>query len=123
MTGSRAWTGERVIARALVDAVSHAPFYGPDAERITVVHGACPRGADAIADRLARRAGWTVEAHPAAWDTHGRSAGPQRNQAMVELGADITLAFILDSSRGASDCADRAERAGIPTKRYAVRTR
>lgn len=120
VTGSRDWEDVNTIAHALVDAVATRPTYGPAVEPITVVHGAA-RGADSIADDLARRVGWTVEAYPvtsADWARLGRSAGHQRNQYMVNLGADVCLAFILNASSGATGCAEKAEAAGIPTKRY-----
>jgi hypothetical protein len=37
---------------------------------------------------------------------------------MVDLGADICLAFIKDQSAGASHCAARAIAAGIPTLKF-----
>lgn len=40
-------------------------------------------------------------------------AGLVRNQLMVDLGADICLAFPLPGSRGTWDCMGRAEAAGI----------
>jgi hypothetical protein len=82
----------------------------------TVVHGGCPTGADCIADNLSRDLGLvgvTVERHPADW-SKGRKAGPERNQGMVDLGADICLAFPLGESRGTRDCMRRARAAGIP---------
>jgi hypothetical protein len=45
-------------------------------------------------------------------------AGLARNRLMVELGADICLAFVRNGSRGASHCAALAEEAGIPVRRY-----
>lgn len=113
VTGSSTWTDEQEIRTQLAYLAS---AHGP--ENITVVHGACPRGADAIADRVAR--GWgggmQVETHPADWD-RGKGAGFRRNARMVELGADVCLAFIRDGSKGATHCADLAEKAGIPTRR------
>jgi hypothetical protein len=63
------------------------------------VHGAA-RGADQLADAVARNWGWTPERHPADWARHGRAAGFRRNAAMVALRADVCLAFILDGSAG-----------------------
>ena len=114
VTGSRDWANELVVEGALAVAVyQRVPA--------VIVHGACPTGADAMAARWTRShrvIGLTEEAHPALWQWHGRAAGPRRNAEMVELGADVCLAFIRAGSRGASHCARLAERAGIPVLRY-----
>jgi hypothetical protein len=81
-----------------------------------LVHGAC-RGADLTAAAIWRLWGLPTEAHPADWTTHGRSAGFLRNRLMVDLGADVCLAFIRDHSRGAEHTAALAETAGIRTVR------
>ena len=111
VTGSRNWTDWNAIATAIGRAST-----GWSPSSVTVVHGACPTGADAIADELADRFGFTVERHPADWDRHGRAAGPIRNQEMVNLGADVCLALPLGSSRGTYDCMSRAKAACIPVR-------
>jgi hypothetical protein len=123
VTGSRDWPNEQAVRDALRGASS-----GYASQDVAVVHGHCPTGADAHADRAARIFGMTVERHPADWSL-GYSAGPKRNAEMVNLGADLCLAFIGDctsprcnrperhDSHGATGCADLAERAGIPTRR------
>ena len=108
VTGSRAWTDETAIAAALRQHWDGAAV---------LVCGACPRGADAIAERLWTTWGGRVERHPADWAS-GRDAGMRRNAAMVMAGADICLAFIRDRSPGASHTARLAEHAGIPVRRY-----
>jgi Bifunctional DNA primase/polymerase, N-terminal/YspA, cpYpsA-related SLOG family len=108
VTGSRTWTAEAVIRAALRE------HWQPGA---VLVSGACPRGADAIAERLWQSWGGQVERHPADWST-GRTAGFARNAAIVGLGADVCLAFIRAGSPGASHAAHLAERAGIPVRRY-----
>jgi hypothetical protein len=48
---------------------------------VLLVHGACPRGADAIADADATRTpGYRIEAHPADWRRYGRAAGHRRKR-------------------------------------------
>jgi SLOG family YspA-like protein len=123
VTGSRTWTDETVIADALTYA---AQMHG--AETMTVVHGGC-EGADLVAHRVARRLGAETEPHPADWRTYGKRAGYLRNKQMVDLGADLCLAFVEPcvkpehsgqephGSHGASMCADLAEAASIPTIR------
>jgi hypothetical protein len=105
--GSRTWRDYEAIRRVLSDLLdTRGPF--------TLVHGACPTGADSIA-----RA-WGVglvqlEAHPADWSA-GNSAGPARNEAMAELGADLLLAFWDGRSRGTRDMIRRAVAHGIPVR-------
>ncbi|MFI5877567.1 SLOG family protein [Streptomyces sp. NPDC051445] len=83
---------------------------------VTLVHGACPKGADAIAHHFGLVVGIEIEAHPADWDSWGKSAGFRRNADMVNLGADLCLAFIRGGSRGASMTAGLARDVQIPTE-------
>jgi hypothetical protein len=113
VTGSRDWSDEAAVCTTLTELLRLA-------DRITVVHGACPTGADAIAHRWASDTpGATPEPHPADWSI-GKKAGPLRNQAMVDLGADVCLAFPVGESRGTRDCMRRAEAAGIPVQAVTV---
>jgi hypothetical protein len=112
VTGSRDWEDWRAVCRAFADIECAHP-----GERFTLIHGTCT-GADTIADTEAQRLGWAIERHPAKWLEHGKAAGPIRNQEMVDSGADICLAFIKDNSRGATHCANAAEKAGIAVRRF-----
>jgi hypothetical protein len=135
ITGSRDWRNADLIAARLGSLLHHA-----SPAEFVVVHGDCPRGADAMARRWAEdvagepnpRPGVSHEPHPADWDgpcrpecTHrGRprrrdgveycpAAGNYRNADMVVAGADVCLAFIRDRSPGATNCARLALDAGI----------
>jgi len=128
ITGSRTWADVETIRRALAEIVDSYP-QGWDPRGIVLVHGGCnvrwgnrlernPKGADAIAHTLWKSWGLEVDMHKAQWARHGRAAGPIRNKDMVDRGADLCLAFILDDSPGATDCARRARDAGIPVHEY-----
>lgn len=114
VTGSRDWTDRDRVWLELGNAVAPVPV---DRE-LVIVHGHCPHGADALADEWARKYGATVERHPANWRLEGKRAGFIRNARMVNLGADVCLAFIKNGSRGASHTARLAEEAGIETRRW-----
>jgi len=132
VTGSRDW-----VDRAAVEQALEEQFYTHTDIRqvMVVVHGDNPTGADAIADdwaeKMAEGGLVRAERHPAEWDAdcgmgcpgHRRArpdgstycpvAGHLRNQRMVDLGAEVCLAFPLGTSRGTRDCMRRARRAGI----------
>ena len=109
ITGSRHYSDYDTIKNALMFALELP-------SEITVIHGGAS-GADQLARRAAKELSFIEEVHPADWSL-GKKAGPLRNQEMVDLGADICLAFPLADSRGTYDCINRAKLADIPVKIY-----
>ncbi len=88
---------------------------GIDPKRLTLVNGGA-KGADFAGRWWAERFGMQVETYEADWDTHGRAAGPIRNQRMIDEGKpDLVLAF--PGGRGTADMVRRAEKAGIEVRR------
>jgi hypothetical protein len=111
VTGSRTWTNRTVIQSALRQAWMDL---GAN-HHCVLVSGHCPDGADAIAEAWWAQSGMPVERHPANWLQYGASAGPRRNKEMVDLGADICLAFMVGQSKGTAGTIALAKAAGIPT--------
>lgn len=81
-------------------------------EDVTLVHGAAP-GVDLQAAAIWAGWGMSTEAHPAPWDQYPRTAGPMRNSTMVDLGADLCIAFPVLASKGTYDCMRKAQALGI----------
>jgi superfamily II DNA or RNA helicase len=121
VTGSRAWGTDRDALGNLTPAAIYE--WEQLREKIeytfraqsdaVLVSGACPTGADFLAEHVWSSLGGAVERHPAEWDEYGKQAGFRRNQEMVDLGADLCLAFIKNGSAGATHTVDAAARAGI----------
>lgn len=118
VTGSRDWQEWLPIWETIEDVA--LGYWGSE---VVVVHGACPSGADKFASEWCQKSielHWNVteEPHPADWTRYGKSAGFRRNAEMVNLGADLCLAFIRNNSKGATMTAELAQKAGIETRIY-----
>jgi hypothetical protein len=121
--GSRSWTDARAVYKELSAIASRVGL-----DRMVVVHGDCPTGADLYADLWARAHDTGLEPHRADWAKHGKPAGNIRNTEMVAAGADEALGFIgtcraarcrrlrPHDSHGSSDCYAKAKALGIPTQ-------
>lgn len=111
VTGSRKWPHRDMVYAALYrQYTEHGPFI--------VVHGACSRGAEAMAADWVRQhgasRGITEEPWPPQWRRGGYGVGPWRNFAMINSRPDLVLGFILNNSPGASFTVAGARREGIP---------
>lgn len=135
ITGSRdvPESREKEVWLAIIAAIGK--LYGNGDDEVVIVEGGCPTGADRYARTFVAQMNKysgalpmpvTVkkESHVANWYPNGpntprdRSAGPKRNSEMVKLGADLCLAFYQKGAKndGTSDCASKAEKAGIPVE-------
>lgn len=116
ITGSRAHQWTPYDSHALLIAVRE--ILEKTHALPTLVHGGAT-GADTDAALTGQRLfNLPIEAHRADWTKYGRAAGPIRNKEMVNLGADLCLAFPDhpkgQGSRGTWGCIDLAYQAGIP---------
>lgn len=119
VTGSRDWDDVQRLREELEEAAWALSFPDDDVQEPTgpgpiLVSGACPSGADRLAEEFWEEMGLPIERHPANWFGWGKAAGPIRNQEMVDLGADLCVAFRKNNSRGTTHCANAAQLAGIP---------
>lgn len=114
VTGSRDWIDRETIHDALLDAYIQWGF----PKDAVLVHGAA-RGADTIARGIWVGQGLKDEPYPAQWRAFGKRAGRLRNELMVDLGADLCLAFPLEHSIGTLHCMKIAREAGIEVRTFA----
>jgi hypothetical protein len=116
VTGSREWTDRDAIARRL----SRYPA------GTILIHGACPTGADNMADYYGRARGFHVLPirYLSELEKPGgpKIGGPRRNELMAMLGAvfqtfecfDVTVeAFPLAAGTGTRGCMRLAKEAGL----------
>lgn len=83
--------------------------------RLTLLLGGC-RGIDEDVRAASGPWGYPYRFYPADWRTHGRVAGPKRNQRMID---DADSLVVFPGGRGTADVTARAERKGIPVTRLA----
>lgn len=92
--------------------------YGNYLYDVTIISGAA-RGTDTLAIDWAV-VNWTgLQTYPADWKTHGKAAGPIRNQQMIDEGKpDLVIAF--PGGSGTKDMIRRAKKAGIDMKEIEI---
>lgn len=77
-----------------------------------LIHGAA-EGADRTAGDWAAARAVAMDVYPADWDTHGRAAGPLRNEQMLAEGKpDLVVAF--PGAHGTATMIRLARRADVP---------
>jgi len=77
-----------------------------------IIHGDA-KGADFLARIWAKANSFSQEKYPANWKTHGKKAGPIRNQEMLDRGKpDVVVAFPGDT--GTADMISKAKKQGVP---------
>lgn len=118
VTGSREGVDRKAVWAELDDVYE---TWVSQADEFIVVHGGA-RGVDRFAGDWCKRHendGVTQEIHEPHWEQGGAyvpSAGHQRNQKMVNLGADLVLAFVHNNSAGATGCMRAAMKAGLEVR-------
>lgn len=94
--------------------------YTAELGKIVVVTGACPTGADMLAERWASRRHHTIMRFHADWDAHGKTAGPIRNREMCVHVAGVRdgfcVAFWDGVSRGTGGMIALVREHGIPLR-------
>lgn len=105
--GSRDWTDTQEIFE-IIDSLPSGSI---------VITGAA-RGADRIAEKLAKEKGLVVESYPANWDKFGKRAGYLRNIEMLDQNPDRVYAFPLGESKGTNHTIKESIKRGIPTIVY-----
>lgn len=78
--------------------------------------GACPTGADALAERWAHAMRYPVRRYHADWEKHGKAAGPIRNEEMAADNAGGRL-VAFPGGRGTADMVQRAEKHGMKIRK------
>lgn len=110
VTGSRHWDDSETVRNVLGELLQNGLKY--------VSVGDCKTGADLIARDWCCSVGVAPLVFVADWNRLGKSAGPARNQDMVDAGGDVCIGFVLRGSVGTLDCLERASKAGIQCAAY-----
>jgi hypothetical protein len=105
--GSRDWSDKDAVANKLADLAG--------LPAVEIIHGGA-RGADSMADEIARLYGFSVRVFPADWNRYGRRAGFLRNLEMLDQRPNLVIAFQRNASRGTQHTINEARKRGIPVE-------
>lgn len=89
-------------------------------DHATIIVSGMAKGADILAVEWAVNNDLPIDRYPADWKMHGKSAGPVRNQQMLDSGIDLAVQF--PGGTGTADMRRRLDKAGIKVmeKNYAT---
>lgn len=82
------------------------------AKEDVIVTGDCPTGVDSLVSQVCHGFRTMIVCH-AAWETHGKAAGPIRNAEIASI-ADKVIAFPKGESRGTRGCVELFCKLGKP---------
>lgn len=117
VTGSREFTDEDIVRGAIIETLM---CRGRSAQATLLAHGAA-RGADMLADRVARSMNMAVVQYPADWRRYGRRAGYVRNAEMLEnANPEVALAFFKlgAENKGTAMMVKLCKDRGVPVTEY-----
>lgn len=113
---------ERIIVCGGRDYTDQAMLFGvldmeAEARSIYAIIQGGADGADKLARMWCHSRLFRCENYPADWRTHGKAAGPIRNQQMLDEGKP-TKVFAFRGGRGTADMVRRAKAAGVPVLEF-----
>jgi hypothetical protein len=117
VSGSRTWKDRAIIWADLDQMHAEARRRG---ERMVLIHGECPRGADKHAEDwhqqriLEGATDLDIERYPPNRKLHGKRAEWLRNQAMVQSMPDRAYFYRHDESQGTTNALNLARSARLP---------
>lgn len=113
VAGGRDFNDKRLFADTLDRLLcSRDHEFGMPDHPLRIIHGGCKTGADHMANEWAIAHWCDFRVYKAAWEEHGKAAGPIRNQQMAQDGDEL-IAFWDGKSRGTKDMIKKATRAGL----------
>jgi hypothetical protein len=111
--GSRTWDDDYLIRFVLAGLREHATS---NMGKLVIIEG-CAGGADHVAcEWHGEQDPGVIHRHfPANWTTHGKKAGPLRNQQMLDEGRPVRVIAFSEHpiTTGTADMIRRAKKAGI----------
>jgi len=109
--GGRAFSDARTLSRVLTGLAAH---YWARGWHPKIISGGA-KGADSLAVLWASTRGIPFQVFYADWATHGKAAGPKRNQAMLDAtDGSFRLVVAFPGGRGTADMVARAMRSNVP---------